>query len=82
MIQENQSAAAAAALVGYESVSQFSREYKRMQAITDSIRVTDTKAYVRIYQRREGGAYTAIPLDMDVLYLGYNREMTREYIDT
>jgi len=40
------------------------RWVQAMQAITDSIRVTDTKAYVRIYQHREGGAYTAIPLDM------------------
>ena len=40
------------------------RWVQAMQAITDSIRVTDTKAYVRIYQRREDGGYTPIPLDM------------------
>lgn len=35
-----------------------------MKAIGDSILVTDTKPYVRVYQRREDGAYSAIPLDM------------------
>ncbi len=35
-----------------------------MQAIGDSIQVTGTKSYVRIYERQESGAYTAIPLDM------------------
>jgi len=40
------------------------RWVKAMQAIGDSILVTDTKPYVRVYQRRTDGAYTAIPLDM------------------
>lgn len=40
------------------------RWLKAMQAIGDSIQVTGTKSYVRIYERQENGAYTAIPLDM------------------
>jgi hypothetical protein len=40
------------------------RWLKAMQAIGDSIQVTGTKSYVRIYERQESGAYTAIPLDM------------------
>lgn len=35
-----------------------------MKAIGDSILVTDTKPYIRVYQRRADGAYTTIPLDM------------------
>jgi hypothetical protein len=35
-----------------------------MQAIGDSIQVTGTKSYVRIYKRQDSGAYTAISLDM------------------
>ena len=40
------------------------RWLKAMQAIGDSIQVTGTKSYVRVYQRQDSGAYTAIPLDM------------------
>lgn len=40
------------------------RWLQAMQAIGDSIQVTGTKSYVRIYERQESGAYTAIPLDM------------------
>ncbi len=40
------------------------RWLKAMQAIGDSIQVTGTKSYVRVYQRQDSGAYTVIPLDM------------------
>lgn len=40
------------------------RWLKAMQAIGDSIQVTGTKSYVRVYERQPSGAYTAIPLDM------------------
>jgi hypothetical protein len=40
------------------------RWLKAMQAIGDSIQITGTKSYVRIYERQTSGAYTAIPLDM------------------
>lgn len=40
---------------------------RAMQAIGDSIQVTGTKAYVRVYERDAKGRYTAIPLDMAVL---------------
>lgn len=40
------------------------RWQRAMQAIGDSIQVTGTKPYVRIYERQENGSYTAIPLDM------------------
>lgn len=40
------------------------RWLKAMQAIGDSIQVTGTKSYVRVYERQESGAYTAIPLDL------------------
>lgn len=35
-----------------------------MQAIGDSLTVTDTKAYVRAYERDQYGKYQAISLDM------------------
>ena len=38
-----------------------------MQAIGDSLQVTDTKAYVRVYERDENGRYNAISLDMAAL---------------
>lgn len=40
------------------------RWLRAMQAIGDSIQVTGTKPYVRVYERKENGSYTAIPLDM------------------
>jgi len=40
------------------------RWLRAMQAIGDSIQVTGTKPYVRVYERQENGSYTAIPLDM------------------
>jgi len=40
------------------------RWLQAMQAIGDSIQVTGTKPYVRVYERKEDGSYTAIPLDM------------------
>lgn len=40
------------------------RWLQAMQAIGDSIQVTGTKAYVRVYKRDENGAYSAISLDM------------------
>lgn len=40
------------------------RWQRAMQAIGDSIQVTGTKPYVRVYERKENGSYTAIPLDM------------------
>ncbi|BFR47471.1 DUF3164 family protein [Nitratidesulfovibrio sp. HK-II] len=35
-----------------------------MQAIGDSIQITGTKAYVRVYQRNDAGGYDNIPLDI------------------
>ena len=35
-----------------------------MQAISDSIRVVDTKPYIRFYERDERGVYQAISLDL------------------
>lgn len=40
------------------------RWLRAMQAIGDSIQITGTKPYVRVYERRDNGSYTAIPLDM------------------
>lgn len=40
------------------------RWLRAMQAIGDSIQVTGTKPYVRVYERKDNGSYTAIPLDM------------------
>lgn len=40
------------------------RWMQAMKAIGDSILVTDTKPYVRVYERQPSGAYAAIPLDM------------------
>lgn len=37
---------------------------RAMQAIGDSIQVTGTKAYVRIYERNASGGYDPIPLDV------------------
>jgi hypothetical protein len=38
-----------------------------MTAISDSVKVTGTRAYVRVYERDENGKYNAIPLDMAAL---------------
>jgi hypothetical protein len=43
------------------------RWLRAMQAIGDSIQVTGTKPYIRIYERNESGAYVAIPLDIAAL---------------
>ncbi|MCL1939566.1 MAG: DUF3164 family protein [Desulfovibrionaceae bacterium] len=43
------------------------RWQRAMQAISDSVRVTGTRAYVRVYERDERGGYHAIPLDMAAL---------------
>lgn len=40
------------------------RWQRAMQAISDSVKVTGTRAYVRVYERDENGRYNAIPLDM------------------
>ena len=40
------------------------RWLQAMQAIGDSIQVTGTKSYVRVYKRDNDGAYSAISLDM------------------
>ena len=40
------------------------RWQRAMQAFGDSIQVTGTKPYVRVYERKENGSYTAIQLDM------------------
>jgi hypothetical protein len=40
------------------------RWQRAMQAISDSVKVTSTRAYVRVYERNENGGYNAIPLDM------------------
>jgi hypothetical protein len=38
-----------------------------MQAVSDSLQVAGSKAYVRVYERREDGKYEAISLDMAAL---------------
>jgi len=43
------------------------RWLRAMQAISDSIQVTGTKPYVRVYERGESGAYAPVPLDIAVL---------------
>lgn len=43
------------------------RWLRAMQAIGDSIQVTGTKPYVRVYERGESGAYSAVPLDIAAL---------------
>lgn len=40
------------------------RWMQAMQAISDSIQVTGTKAYVRIYERNASGGYDPLPLDI------------------
>lgn len=40
------------------------RWMQAMQAIGDSIQVTGTKAYVRVYERNASGGYDPIPLDV------------------
>lgn len=40
------------------------RWQEAMNAITDSIQVTGSKAYIRMYERDESGKYQPIPLDM------------------
>lgn len=40
------------------------RWLKAMQAIGDSIQITGSKSYVRVYERQPNGSYKAIPLDM------------------
>ena len=43
------------------------RWQRAMQAIGDSIQITGTKPYVRLYERSENGAFAAIPLDIAVI---------------
>lgn len=38
-----------------------------MSAITDAVRVTGSKQYMRLYERNEAGAYLPIPLDIAAL---------------
>lgn len=43
------------------------RWQRAMQAIGDSLQVTDTRSYVRVYERDSKGKYNAISLDMAAL---------------
>ena len=43
------------------------RWQRAMQAISDSLQVQDSKAYVRLYKRDSTGKYNAVPLDMSAL---------------
>ncbi len=43
------------------------RWQRAMQAISDSLTVQDSKAYVRLYKRAKDGRYIAVPLDMSAL---------------
>ena len=43
------------------------RWQRAMQAISDSLQVQDSKAYVRLYKRDASGKYNAVPLDMSAL---------------
>lgn len=38
-----------------------------MEAIADSIQITGTSSYLRLYERQESGVYTQIPLDISKL---------------
>ena len=40
------------------------RWLQAMQAVSDSLRVSGSKTYVRVYERREDGKYTPIALDL------------------
>jgi hypothetical protein len=40
------------------------RWQQAMQAIADSIQITGSKPYIRVYERKPDGGYVAIPLDM------------------
>ena len=43
------------------------RWQRAMQAISDSLQVQDSKAYVRLYKRDSTGKYVAVPLDISAL---------------
>lgn len=43
------------------------RWQRAMQAISDSLQIQDSKAYVRLYKRDRNGKYNAVPLDMAAL---------------
>ena len=43
------------------------RWLQAMQAVSDSLQVAGSKAYIRIYARRPDGKYEAIPLDLAAL---------------
>lgn len=43
------------------------RWHRAMQAVSDSLQVAGSKAYIRVYVRREDGKYEAIPLDLAAL---------------
>ena len=43
------------------------RWHRAMKAVSDSLQVAGSKAYIRVYERREDGKYEAIPLDMAAL---------------
>lgn len=38
-----------------------------MDAISDSVQVTGSKEYIRVYERKADGSYTQIPLDLSVV---------------
>jgi len=43
------------------------RWHRAMQAVSDSLQVAGSKAYIRVYARREDGKYEAIALDLAAL---------------
>ena len=43
------------------------RWQRAMDAISESLQVTGTRAYMRVYERDAHGKYNAIPLDMAAL---------------
>lgn len=55
-------------ILGLRRLQIMDERWKRaMEAISDSIRVTGTKAYFRIYERSANGKMAAIPLDIAAL---------------
>ncbi|SHI74752.1 DUF3164 family protein [Halodesulfovibrio aestuarii] len=55
-------------ILGLRRLQIMDERWKRaMEAISDSIRVTGTKAYFRIYERNANGKMAAIPLDIAAL---------------
>jgi hypothetical protein len=52
-------------VLGLRRLNISDERWKRaMDAISDSLQVTGTKAYVRVYERQDDGRYLPLSLDM------------------